>query len=361
MSIKKHFITLAVICIGATLVQNAFALSTTECELLLKKILYINPSEIRHEVDIQFTKLYKNNPLFRRYLLSLDSDTTKSEKPEKIVKDYESLTNTQKEQLAQLELQEEDKPQTYDLTNFEVNNPPKITGIVSRLISLIPALTGAQEPSAGLIPAVKSYDNYQKVVLTLKAGDIVIYNGKKFRLGKFLGAGNTTHVFEIDKETGEKPDQVIRIPFLINYFFTHADTRKRDPMIYVLDYVQNSEKVDSTEINRVQIIETATEYIITTKVNGSLTGDRFLSSISFVHITAISYDTELVLAKVIANDLEEEGKNDIADKLRKLATQLKNLKHFKKEFKTLIDEARQFVWDEDKKDWYLVDFETVSN
>ncbi|MBI4924673.1 MAG: hypothetical protein HY843_02005 [Bdellovibrio sp.] len=358
MSIKKYFVALAVICISFALVQNAFALTTTECELLLRKILYINPSEIRHEIDIQFTKLYKNDPLFRQYLHSLDSDTTKSED---IVRNYTSLTDTQKAQLAQLELQEEDKPQTYDLTNCEVNNPPKTTSIVSRLISLIPVLTGTQEPSAGLIPAVKSYDNYQKVVLTLKAGDIVIYNGKKFRLGKFLGAGNTTHVFEIDKETGEKPDQVIRIPFLIKHFFTHADTRKRDPMIYVLDYVQNSEKVDSTKINRVQIIETATEYIITTKVNGSLTGDRFLSSIQLHQIDGIPFQTEIAFAEVRAIYLDRNGNKDAADKLNKLATQLKNLKHFRTECQTLIDEARQFMWDEDKKDWYLVDFETVSN
>lgn len=52
---------------------------------------------------------------------------------------------------------------------------------------------------------------YESAVISLKKGDIVVFEGEEFRLGEFLGFGNATHIFAL----ADFHDQAIRIPLLV--------------------------------------------------------------------------------------------------------------------------------------------------
>lgn len=55
---------------------------------------------------------------------------------------------------------------------------------------------------------------YEQAVLQLRAGDTVNFGSESFRLGRFLGAGNASHVFQIVDAKGKPTGEVLKIPFL---------------------------------------------------------------------------------------------------------------------------------------------------
>ncbi len=121
------------------------------------------------------------------------------------------------------------------------------------------------------------------------------------------------------------------------------------------------ENIDLANINHVEVINSEREYLIVTKVHGTLAGDTFLDSIESIINPALSFAEQLACARKNIKLLEQEGKNEVANKLKKLLLQLSALSKVKEMKNSLSTEARQFVYDETKDDWYLVDFERLNS
>ncbi len=54
-------------------------------------------------------------------------------------------------------------------------------------------------------------NKYEENVISLRKGDTVKFGDKSFKLGKFLGSGNATHIYAL----ADNPKMVIRIPFIV--------------------------------------------------------------------------------------------------------------------------------------------------
>lgn len=177
------------------------------------------------------------------------------------------------------------------------------------------------------------YSNYQDRLVRMRAGDSVVLTdarGKEvtYRLGKFLGAGNATHVYEL----ADRPGEVIRLPFLPSPFYKGVAWRRNALMNNEI-YVNTAKKIPDT-VDRVDLLEVGEDfgYVVTTRVTGTQNGKQFLETETGASPDATRVEKERLLRLAVSRlhpGQFDEGKYK--------------------------ERARQFLWDERR--WVLVDWE----
>ena len=230
------------------------------------------------------------------------------------------------------------------------------------------AMTTSKFPTLELSQTT-SLTVYDEKVLFLRKGDTVRFRatGSKvaeFRLGKFLGSGNSTQIWEIEGE----PDQVLRIPFM------RAGLRDRGHDAAVKEsrgLVERMARPPDAEpwVKRIKVFEVGDggTYARVSKVASSEAGDEFLltntkffalydaeprgvasplkklaaqAGISEAEATALVRRRQMLLKAISGvheSDVGGKGPADAAD---------------------TVEASRQFLWNPDPaiNDWTLVDW-----
>ena len=196
---------------------------------------------------------------------------------------------------------------------------------------------------------------YEHDVLNLRAGDTVVYDGVRYKLGKFLGRGNATHIFAL----ADDPEHVIRIPYLAENIYDGfvSDADKRLPRaekgkVHVAIYVEAMKKQAGGIPFKA---DPQNRFVIAKRIYGSEDGQ------SFIYRQRVG-DRKIDLAdiksyfKQTSVENQEQGRQ-LIDLMQK--------NHEISEVKTnegteyYVGEvfARQYIWDTHDNCWYKVDAE----
>ena len=130
------------------------------------------------------------------------------------------------------------------------------------------------------------FSAYEEKVLLLKIGDTVAFSGgKTFKLGRFLGAGNASHVFEVEG----LPDAVLKIPFAANFLLiselassrasSEAHTAISVARSFIGDLESKAPRLAAfPRENKIQLLELGRfgEYVLTSKVVYAQTASDFM-------------------------------------------------------------------------------------
>jgi len=111
--------------------------------------------------------------------------------------------------------------------------------------------------------------NYELKVLTLSEGDTVIFGNNEYVLGKFLGAGNCSQVFELKNDL----EKVIKISLMSTIKEKHTEAaRKRGNhfMRIFIDSYENMKNQSDLNINIVNVhfYPKEKDYVIVEKLKG---------------------------------------------------------------------------------------------
>ena len=217
----------------------------------------------RDPAVIALNKLYKNNRLARHWLLKILpglnrtdylvwQDEVLTPNPEKILESLEEyLKQPFKETLPDDSLTLNLSEEGLDEWMFKPSLQP------------FREIKGIRFSGNSLYPMTR----YEQKVLSLKQGDRIVFKDKTFTLGKFLGAGNTNHVFEVAGE-----EKVIKIPLLASPRYKHLEESRKHGIQYTkvfLDSVKLMKK-DKVTFNTVKIYneEGDTDFILAEKIQG---------------------------------------------------------------------------------------------
>jgi hypothetical protein len=112
---------------------------------------------------------------------------------------------------------------------------------------------------------------YQERVIHLRKGDVVKSGKREFRLGKFLGAGNTTHIWEVEGE----PGKVLRIPFLAEP--AHYRAKNMLTLQAIRMRLRAMMEYPKTGFRHVTVHEVGAkfEYALVSRINGTMSGEAF--------------------------------------------------------------------------------------
>lgn len=120
---------------------------------------------------------------------------------------------------------------------------------------------------------------YDYVILSLAKGDRVVFDDRTFWLGDFLGAGHSTHIFRLYDD----PTRVVRLPFVAGHL-THEDMSIEDRIQQGYRLMEETMEVAQTEPPRSVFLPKASDvafrYAVAQYVEGTLTGDTFVSNIA---------------------------------------------------------------------------------
>ncbi|MEZ4816279.1 MAG: hypothetical protein R3A80_13925 [Bdellovibrionota bacterium] len=220
---------------------------------------------------------------------------------------------------------------------------------------------------------LQNISQYEFMLLSLRTGDNVIFDGEVFKLGDFLGRGNTTHIWSLAND----PDKVIRLPFLVGALrrpgFEGVHTRnefmigtynalinsKNSPVVYAHDEYYFSE----SRIMR---------YMIVQRVNGSETGADYIRSLSNGVI-----DPESQRSSFLKSALDDVFNSEASAKLKALIEAMRSDNLFYPDSEIyaknnphhlgwvdmrfhmwpsgILAPSRQYVWDVQLERWFLVD------
>lgn len=216
-----------------------------------------------------------------------------------------------------------------------------------------------------LMPEGIPISKYDATVIQLRSGDTVRFSGgyqinlgegkgiqvesseRKFTLGRFLGRGNATHIYELEGH----PDEVLRLPFAAGFLappLKGITNRVRIVRDFVETYIKDWKMLKNKGVNIVDIraYDTDYRYVVVSKITGTLTGEDYIDSLDpppHIHLGIGVVDPEVSASKI--RDPEQRRR------FIELYEQCKLMDdpHMKT--------ARQFVWDEGKSKWILADWE----
>lgn len=224
-----------------------------------------------------------------------------------------------------------------------------------------------EEPSRALIQAFGDSfmgylglpSKYEKKILELRKGDEVLFDGKLYRLGEFLGAGNTTHVFRLV----DFPNKVIRIPLALPETFplmvadpkrpeTHQTDRILNHFQWTLKWVEHS--VKKKGVIPVHFVDPLGRFMIVDLVPNAEEGNTFLSRI--VHRTSGRLFYPQSFQNLSSTDKER------LESLVELMIDNADVREVERDGELLweIDrvKADQYLFDGDRQRWWLVDPES---
>ena len=271
---------------------------------------------------LELLRLYKNDDDFYFWLLKQEPEALK-----RAISEPEQLLKTWKENRAR-SVSWSREPWFADLSPSTRNTETPVGSKIDQLVLLAQRFDRDQTISL-----------YESRVVRLRSGDRVTFgDGKTFRLGRFLGRGNATHVYEL----ADQPGHVIRIPFLSSFLPLSFDVAKRagDTRELATKYVQNWEALKKTGVNIVELLDYPQDYsyVIVSKIDGKVTGKDYLKRLGFGRTAPTLQEIERLP--------DPEARN----RLRSLREQC-----------LLIGSPeeieRQFVWDEKRKIWVLGDWD----
>lgn len=211
---------------------------------------------------------------------------------------------------------------------------------------------------------------YEYKLLRIRTGDTVDFGGKRFRLGEFLGSGNSSHIYV----NADNPDQVLKIGFLAGalverVFEAQRSRAKTQPLAHISHArVLMKEFVGSIHgrPRGVGIVEIDDMYrfAVVERVFGTQTGAKYLEELAgwgpykLKVLKAADFD-RLIDAHPnnpklvdLGRALIEAGFLDDPSLARKLGVKVNKNKLGSSAY---LGYARQLMWDERANIWRLVD------
>ena len=188
---------------------------------------------------------------------------------------------------------------------------------------------------------------YFQKVGSLRKGDIVTFtipdemgeiSRYRFRLGKFVGAGNSVHVFEL----ADHPGRAIRIPYT-------EPLPRLTWNIGTESYSRSAPNIAGVE--HIKIFKSEDEFTIVELVEGTESSQSFVQS-----LTKSKYSRPILSDMVAA--LRKDSREDAAVKLEKLLFAFRKSGTIGEvQGSTIIDYRRQFTYDRSRPSWILTDWE----
>lgn len=198
---------------------------------------------------------------------------------------------------------------------------------------------------------------YEQAVLELRRGDTVVYDRKRFKLGKFLGAGNATHIFELQDQEG-----AIRIPFLVSHL--HALYPKLTRIQRILKFSKMVMEELPTKAGAVQILQADDpkgRYMVVERVTGTLKGYDLLNQVVIERrrlelIETIFYPSSLLKEM---DDMTAEERKQFVELIELMKKNGKAEALSGNAMAIHVATSRQYLWGvtrkNDKPQWYLLE------
>lgn len=116
---------------------------------------------------------------------------------------------------------------------------------------------------------------YDRSVLSIQKGDMVRFSdGREFRVGEFLGAGNATHIFALGSHS------VLRIPFASDSSaVVNEDSRSEIGIRLMRKFIGEAHSYPDGD--RVEILEYADDYswVVAERIDVEITADYYLEAL----------------------------------------------------------------------------------
>lgn len=193
--------------------------------------------------------------------------------------------------------------------------------------------------------------SYAAKILSLRRGDKVTFpNGKSYTLGKFLGSGNLTHVYEIK----EMEDQVLRITYPKSAELDEEFDVFKNAFAYMVGYQKLSPKLNYINVSKESDFQNY-HYLIVDKVESSTSGLDYLEQM-------FGKDLEKLRSiKANENDIMNSGLNSKVKNLLlqslELSKQEEDIDGTKILNRYTLSNTRQFSYSEKEKSWVLMDWD----
>lgn len=201
---------------------------------------------------------------------------------------------------------------------------------------------------------------YERLVLSLKKGDTIVFDGHEYTLGDFLGAGNMSHVYAI---AGTRT--VIRLPFVSDFVWARLKRDRRmtqaERMRKLLDGTLAASGGLKRKKGSVAVYKTDTEgrFMITHKVYGTFSGEKLLRRI-------VTYSDGLTGKDQLFYPAPGHFKSEAQmtalerEQFAQLLELMKQNGEASVDVKTGLTKvvalhSRQYIWDANDSRWYLVD------
>jgi len=193
---------------------------------------------------------------------------------------------------------------------------------------------------------------YETAVISLKRGDTVKFGTEEFKLGEFLGLGNSTHIFAL----ADNPDHAIRIPILTpsnGQWPTSMETKGQNGRLAAIRKLIRVFTLEAKLVpHAVPIIkeDRLGRFIIVKRLKG-ISGGDFLKKIKAPNYEGWSF--EAALKDLSLSPLEQEQAASLL-KLLELENQVMGTLS-RRMFS--VGAAMQYYWDAKDLKWYKTDFE----
>ncbi len=322
---------------------------------------------LRLDLDVMAERLYvgyKNDPVFAVWL---QSNAAQFKTPTEALDAYGDTPHL----IERPGRRRFDEPVVWDLTNSKM---------LSQIESSIP-LPERSNPSLGSLRLRKGVDvinRHDVIMLLIKEGDRVLLPKSviderraghpqtelvEYTIGHYLGSGNQTAIFEVS----ERPEAVIRFPLRTIYARNSTDRSEIElaQARATLHRMVKARAPRSKAVRRVRVFESglAGEYILVEKIEGTLTGQRFLNQnrLPVEEMELLQFDE---LAEITPGQISrirwslpgfestpEAWFKDVHMKLFQLNRSLKTARR-RGDFG-----PHQFLFDEVGREWVLVDYD----
>ena len=245
-----------------------------------------------------------------------------------------------------------------DYKNGPNLDPIKVDLSDACLAEACPQLARDHPPAAGMVGGHPT--RYESTVLSLKRGDTVVFDGVEYRLGLFLGAGNTTHVFSI-----EGTRMVLRLSFLSDFIWEKLKRRypmtQHERLNYIRARTKSTAQALRTKKGAVKIYKTDPDgrFMVAHKVHGTFSGAKLLGNL-ITFKGKVSGDTPLfypsyehMLDQQLMTPLERQQLSQLLDLMIQNGEATLDKDTGIIQFYAI--HSRQYIWDAYDSQWYVVD------
>jgi HEAT repeat protein len=305
----------------------------TQCHVnLLSSHFYTNFEDSHHEYE-KFWMMYKNNDQFYNWLTEkigengLDYLVNPQNDPD-MIKNIRGLISAFKRQQQSQSKTSHPESRTIDFDSKDIYGDDEYLK--------------AGKPWYGhIIDGTISYPQmrttYERKVMLLRKGYRVMFDGKQFVLGRYLGGANATHIFEV----ANAENRVIRIPITKPFLTQRISNDSPLGSLHGVEAARTliyfaahkGEDIDGAHLKTPKIYEVGTryQYLVVEQVHGSVTGQAFINEVDRIlfegHMRS-SYATlsDLARMKTVLAISGKAGQKEVDVKI-KLLDQLQALMH----------------------------------
>jgi hypothetical protein len=277
----------------------------------------------------------------------LNGNPTKSALIKEMVWGIYQASKARTSQAEQAVKQFKNSAQPNEGRTFKITKDDLTLSASADFVSLLDAMPSEMLPEPHNFANFGTPKLYEEKVFYLRKGDTLDFGGEKIKLGAFLGAGDATHIYEIEGQD----EVVLRIPFgsirgfsnLAFYWRQMKETADKSLSLSRLRDPMNPEK-PLVPYARVIRTDPQNRFLIVQKIRGDENGRDFIQR------------------------FEASQSSDKHDRLKRLLRNIEfalifsgcRLDPSSKSIlgipEKIVTEARQFVWDKKKADWIWADF-----